>query len=273
MRRGKRLLTLNSVFTLVAVLLAGLGLSACGGTSPEEEKAALLAEEWAWLQQAKSDLDGKRAELAELRKQIADYVPADETAAAEGEGTEAEASPTEEELAAQAEAMQQEVYSLADGYGPRLTQFINDQGISVGSELTDVQRQAFGMKSDEDIVLAQEYINKGGEYGRAIEIYKQSLISDPDNEKLLAAKALAEERRYMTEERLDQVKKDMTESEVRELLGTPKGSNVREYDQGAIGWFYPKEEPHTAAAVFFRPKKDVLRVYKTDFEAVKSAQG
>ena len=142
-------------------------------------------------------------------------------------------------------------------------------GASEEDEKAAQARQALGMKSDEDIVLAQEYIDKGGEYGRAIEIYKQLLISDPDNEKVLAAKALAEEMRYMTEERLGEVKKGMTEDEVRELLGTPKGTNVREFDNGVIGWFYPKEERYTAAAVFFRDKEGVLKVYQTDFEAVK----
>jgi outer membrane protein assembly factor BamE (lipoprotein component of BamABCDE complex) len=93
---------------------------------------------------------------------------------------------------------------------------------------------------------------------------------DPDNEKLAAAIAEAEAFRYMTKERLATVKKNMTQKEVRALLGTPKVQNVREFDQGVIGWFYPKEEPNTASAVFFRERKGVLKVYKTDFEAVKS---
>lgn len=269
MRRGR------SLFALFSLSVACLGLLACEtGPSEEELQAAESAEDWAWLEQTKSELDAKRQELAELQERIANYDPDAEGAgeadgAGEGAGEgEAEALPTLEELTAQAQALGEEIVAKADEFGAKLAQFINDQQIGVDSERTEVQRQAIRMKSDEDIELAKEYIEKGGDYGRAIDIYNQSLIFDPDNEKLLAAKAEAEELRYMTEERLAQVKKGMTQNEVRKLLGTPKGPNIREFDQGVVGWFYPKEEPHTAAGVFFQKKKDVLKVYKIDFNAV-----
>ena len=58
--------------------------------------------------------------------------------------------------------------------------------------------------------------------------------------------------------------------EVRALLGTPKRSNVREYeDRGVTGWYYPKPK-REAAAVYFQEKKGELKVYKLDFEAVKA---
>ena len=267
MRRG------TTLFALVSLLLACLGLLACEGTSEEDEKAAQVAEEWAWLQQAKTELDGKRAELRELRESIANWDPDAEQPepAAEGDEATEEAAPvTLEDLNAQAGALQDEVYSLTDAFSARLVPFINDQQIGVESEPTEMQREALRMKSDEDIVLANEYIVKGGEYQRAIDIYSQALVFDPDNEKLLAAKAEAEELRYMTEERLAGVKKGMTTDEVRALLGTPKSTNVREFDNGTVGWFYPKEEPRTAAAVFFQKKKEQLKVYKADFNAIKA---
>ncbi len=272
MRRGRQLLALSGVALALFVLLG------CEGTSEVDEQAAKTAEEWAWLEQAKTEIDGKRAELAEVKDQIAAGPEAaaagPEAAAAgpEGEGEEgAEAPPSPEELAAQADGLQQEVYGLADAFGSRLAQFINDQQISVGGELTEVQTGAIRMKSDEDIELARDYIERGGEYQRALDIYAQALTFDPDYDKLLAAKADAEARRYMTEERLAEVKKNMTEGEVRTLLGTPKSQNVRDFEQGVVGWFYPKEEPNTAAAVFFKEKKGEFKVYKTDFEAVKAA--
>ncbi len=261
MRRGTRL------FALLSVVFAFFALLGCEGTSEVDAQAAKAAEDWAWLEQAKAELDGKRGELADLLEQIT--ADPGEEAAAEGEEG-AEAPPSPEELAAQAEGLQEEVYGLADGFGARLAQFINDQGISVGGELSEVQKQAIRMKSDEDIELAADYITRGGEYQRAIDIYVQALTFDPDNEKLLAAKADAEDRRHITEERLAEVKKGMTEDEVRAILGTPKSTNVREFDGGTLGWFYPKEEPNTAAAVFFQEKKGTLKVYKTDFEAVKA---
>ncbi len=268
MRSGRKLFALPGVALAIFVLLA------CETTPEVDEQAAKAAEDWAWLEQAKAEIDGKRSELAELRAPASGESSGEESAGTEAEGAGeegAEEPPSPEELAAQADALQEEIYGLADAFGARLVQFINEQNISVGSERTEIQNQAFRMQSDENIEMAREYIEKGGEYQRAIDIYNQALISDPDNEKLLAAKAEAEERRYITEERLGEVKKNMTEDEVRGLLGTPKTQNVREFDGGVIGWFYPKEEPNTAAAVFFRERKGVLKVYKTDFEAVKSA--
>ena len=272
MRRGTKL------FALAGTALALLVLLGCEPEVSEEElKAAKTAEDWAALETAQAELDAKRAELAELQ-QLIDNPPeeqADEEQAegAGGEGAEgAEPPPSPEELAAQAESTQNEVYKLSDDFGAQLVEFINDQGISVGGELSEVQTKAIRMKSDLDIDLAQGYID-GGEYGRAIDIYNQALTLDPDNEKLTAAIANAEARRYMTQERLAEIKKDMTEDEVRELLGTPKAQNVREFDGGVIGWFYPKEDPpNTAAAVFFRERKGTLKVYKTDFEAVKAQE-
>ncbi len=266
MRRGRQL------FALPVVALALLAVLGCGATDEVDEQAAKAAEDWAWLQQAKTEMDGKRAELMELQGQIAAGPEEEGESPGEGEGAEAAAPPpSPEELATQAEALQQEVYGLADTFGARLAQFINDQGISVGGELTEMQAGAIRMKSDEDIELARDYIERGGEYQRAIDIYSQAMIFEPDYDRLLAAKADAETKRYMTEERMAEVKKNMTEAEVRALLGTPKTQNVREFEQGGVvGWFYPKEEPNTAAAVFFKEKKGEFKVYKTDFEAVKA---
>ncbi len=267
MRRGTKL------FALAGAMLAMLVLLGCEPEVSEEElKAAKTAEDWAKLETAKAELDAKRAELAELQELI-DNPPEEQTEGDGGEGAEgAEPPPSPEELAVQAEATQNDLYKMSDDFGAQLVEFINDQGISVGGELSEVQTKAIRMKSDLDIELAQGYID-GGEYGRAIDIYNQALTLDPDNEKLTAAIADAEARRYMTKERLAEVKKNMTEDEVRDLLGTPKAQNVREFDGGVIGWFYPKEDPpNTAAAVFFRERKGSLKVYKTDFEAVKAQE-
>ncbi len=263
MRRGMKL------FALAGAALVFIALLGCEQASEEDLQAVKAAEDWATLEQAKAELDAKRAELAELQQLIA--APAEEQAGGdEGEAGEgAEAPPSPEELAAQADVAQDVIYKKSDEFGAKLVEFINDQGISVGGELTEMQTKAIRMKSDLDIDLAKGYID-GGEYGRAIDIYNQAKVLDPDNEKLAAAITEAESRRYMTKERLAEVKKNMTEEEVRELLGTPKSQNVREFDAGVIGWFYPKEVPNTAAAVFFRPRKGVLKVYKTDLEAVKA---
>ena len=125
------------------------------------------------------------------------------------------------------------------------------------------------MKTHEDMIVAQEFIDKGGDYRRAIEIYQTALIADPNNEELQAAIAEAEELRFMNEERFSQVSKNMTEEEVREVLGPVYLQNIKRYeDQGVTAWYYRKQDGG-AAGVFFQEKRGVLKVYKFDFSAVK----
>lgn len=270
----------SKFFALSALLLLLLGLGACSpGADPAEEKAAQDAAAWASLQESKATLDSKRAELDALLDRIAGKTT--ESDGTETESGEAEVSedggdieePTSpEELQSQADDLKQEIFSSTDDFARELIGFINSQGLVEGAELTEIQRQAFDMKASEDILVAEEYISEGGDYQRAIDIYTTSLLADPTSELLLNAKAKAEELRYMTEERLAQVKKKMSREEVRELLGIPKVSNIREFDNGVIGWFYPKEAPREAAGVFFQESKGEFRVYKTDWEAIKAEE-
>lgn len=263
----------RTLSALSITLLAGLMLAGCAAQTEEEDRAAAQAEAWATLQQAKADLDAKRQELRALRESA-------ESDAAEGEAAEGEAAPTEGQEAAEGEAgepppkpveaLQKEVNKMAEEFTGQLAAFINSQEIYEGEPLTEVQRAAFDMKADEDILVAKEYIEKAGNYQKAIDIYTTALLADPTSEKLMAAKAEAEALRHMTEERFAPVKKGMTRDEVKALLGTPKPTNVREFEKGVIGWFYPKEEPRTAAGVYFRKRKGEYVVYSADFEAIKA---
>ncbi len=281
MRRGWNLFALT-------LLVAVLALAGCESTSPEEDQAAAQAAAWAALQQAKVDLDAKRQELTDFRAQLAE-APEEETPAEEapepeageegggegeeggGEGEEGGEEPLspEEQLA----ALEKEIGKAGEEFAGQLTGFLNSQEMYEGEPLTEVQRAAFDMKADEDILVAQEYIDKGGNYQKAIDIFTTALYADPTSEKLMAAKAHAETMRYMSEERFAQVKKGQTRDEVRELLGTPKANNIREFDKGVIGWFYPKEVPRTAAGIYFRERKGEYKVYESDFDAIKAEEG
>lgn len=275
----------RNLLALSIALLALLAGACAPDTSEEDARTAAQAEEWAGLQQAKADLDAKRQELSELKAMIAGGMPEEEgeadgggeEAPAEGEGgakgeggAEGEVEDTmtpEEKLA----TLQEAVDTGAGEFIGRLADFLNSQDLYEGQELTEVQRAAFDMKASEDVLVAQEYIDKAGNYQKAIDIYTSSLLADPTSEILLEAKAKAEDLRYMTEERFATVKKKMTQDEVRDLLGTPKPVNVREYeDRGIIAWFYPKEDRGRAAGVYFRERKDVWTVYNLDYDAVKA---
>ena len=276
----------RKLFALSTLLLLVLLQAACSQGDPEAEKAAADAAEWAALEEAKNALDGKRQEFADMQARMAEgegdeaegaddsATEGDESEGADGEGTDAEGEVpmTAEEMAASLETLQEEVNDLSTDFSTKLVAFINNQSITEGQEFTEIQRKAFNFKAEEDIMIAMEFIEEGGEYQRAIDIMNSSLTFDPENEMLLSAKAKAEEMRYMTEERFDQVKKGMSTEEVRALLGIPKRNNQREFDNDVTGWFYPKEEPNTAAGVFFQTKNEELKVYKTDFNAVKAPE-
>lgn len=259
---------------LIAGILIALVATGCGGGGRSEQELA-NEEEWTWLQETQQELNAKRQELVEVQaaaalaatEEVADEVAAEEV---EGEAVE----PVVDPVARLAE-LDEEVAALTEEYTGRLVGLLNADPMIEGEEPTERQLALLAMKSDEDIVLAQEWIDKGGDYKRAIEIYSTALVFDPDNAKLQAALADAGANRYMTTERFSQVKKGMTEDDVRQLVGQANLHNVRKYeDKGVIAWFYPTSETGEAAAVWFQPDKktEVMTVYQVKFEAVKPGQ-
>lgn len=243
---------------------------ACGPKGAKVDPA--IEAEWAWLTESKEKLDGLRGELAGVQEAMRAPVPE----GAEEEG--AEAGPSVDELAAKAKTLENQIADMADEFGARLVGFLNDPSNQMieGEPLTERQQAAIAMKSSEDIALASEYISKGGDYRRAIDILTTTLQLDPDNADVKAALDSATENRYMSEERFAQVKKGMTQDKVRELLGQVNLRNIREYpDRNVVAWFYATAEGGDAAAVWFREDKksgDQV-VYQIKYEAVGGAGG
>ena len=243
----------SAVGAAAVLLLASL--AACG-PSEEERTATARTEAWAELEEAQAALNAKRSELEQLRAQ----------AAAPGEGEDAEA------LAAQADALDEEVGADGEALSQKLINHINEAGWELGGELNEEQRAAFGMMSGERMYLAQEYAVKGGDYRRAIDILQGAQRNDPDNPDLAARIVEYEEARYVTVERLAEVKRGMTEAEVEGVLGKVFHSYVRNFAaENVFAWFYPKDpEEHGAGAavgVFFR--ENDRKVYRTDPNAVE----
>jgi hypothetical protein len=248
---------------LAAVAVAALVVfPACAPSEQEAGSPEASAAAFAALEQKKTELDAKRAELADLDAQIAAADAPD--AAPPAEGTAAAA-----DLQAKRDALAKDVAALAGTFVNDIATWINDSGIVVGQPLSPEQQQAFRWKSAEDMAIAQEYIDQGGDYQRALDIYNQSLAQDPENPDLKAAIARAEEMRYVTQERFDQVKKKMTQAEVKAILGPVYLRNVQKYeDKGVVAWFYRKEGGG-AAGVYFQEKNKGTGdwvVYDADFD-------
>lgn len=243
-RGGKARAKLAAALLALALLPAGCGgggENGSGATRVAAPSAAAEAE-WSWLQATRRELDEKRQRLAAAGKN---------------------ADPV----------LSRDVERQTAELNRRLLEFINADPPREGEPLSERQKAALRMKSDEDILLAREHIEAGGDYQRAIEIYEEALAVDPDNPRLAAELARARQRRFITAEAFVQVKEGMKEEEVRSLLGQPNLHNVRDYpDRGVVAWFYPKDESGAAAGVWFEKKPGGLVVYELDFEAIRPGQ-
>jgi outer membrane protein assembly factor BamE (lipoprotein component of BamABCDE complex) len=243
-------------------MLGVLALLPGCGSPPEERQDARQAEvtvaQWDWLQQTKQRLDEQRERLAQLEAR-----------------SEAGKPPAEELL-----RLRKEVDDLGEDFNRRLVEYVNANasavsgGVSGGDSGGDTpgerQLAAIRMKSDEDILLAREYIEEAGDYRRAIEIYETALAADPDNPRLRTELETARARRYVTRERFALVREGMAQDEVRRLLGPPNLQDVREYpERGVTAWFYPKDASGAAAAVWFRKGDSTSEAYQLDFDAIE----
>jgi hypothetical protein len=242
-----------------ALLLAGVAAAGCG---PAPEVAAEKAREEQWQQ-----IDQNHQELTAKRDQLA---AAPQAAAGDGGGAATDGGGAATDgggAAADLEALETEATKLADDLYQRLVEFINANPPVAGETPPERVRQAIRMKSDEDIRIARGWIDEGGDYRRAIDIYDGALASDPDYEELTRVRAEAEAMRFTTEERFARIEDGMTRDEVRAVLGQVNLRNIRDYpEKNAVAWFYPRDERGSAAAVWFRENRQgEFVVYEADF--------
>jgi tetratricopeptide (TPR) repeat protein len=233
-----------------ALALAAAVAVGCGPS--EEQKKAEQSQarqtEWAAIEADWKALEAKRAEAATLAAQAA-------------------ADPAVQPQAAAASADAGKLHEAVSG---RLAAFINADPPVVGEPMRPDQVAAIRLNSALGMLVAREYIDDGGDYRRAVDIYNQLLSADPDNPDVKAALADAQAKRFMTAERFALVTKKMSEAEVIAAIGRPIARNVKNYpEKNVTAWFYPKDEQGNAAGVFFHTDKKT--VYETKFDAVKTA--
>lgn len=258
-----RVLSQKNVLALAPLCLALAAVLACGPSGPTEEEIAAAREaDVVEAEQAKKALDDLRAEQAALGDQLEGEAE---------EGAEEVEELTEEagqSLQAQFDALDLKIEEAAEQLGAMIAEKVNANPPIQGEPLDQYQQRLIDIKVDEDLMTAQEWIDKGGDYAKAINIYESLLPLDPDNERVNAALEFAQAERFMTEERFSQLKKGMSEDEVREILGPVNLRNIRPYpDRGVTLWLYLREDGN-AAGVYFREKRGKQAVYSFDFNAV-----
>jgi hypothetical protein len=92
-------------------------------------------------------------------------------------------------------------------------------------------------------------------------------IGLPPYQPLIDKMSGLDEMRFITQERFDLVKKNMTMDEVKEAAGVPYYQNIQVDEKRKVEtWLYRKREGG-AAGIYFKTTNN--KVYNKNFEAVK----
>jgi len=196
----------------------------------------------------KKELDAKRKELYALRVQSTAGV----------------------DVKAQLDATDTLVTKLTNAFSARLADYINADPPIQGEPLRPDQLAAVRINSSEGIAVAREYVELGGDYRKAIDIYNQLLQADPDNADVKAAKAQAESLRFMNPTRFASVKKGMTDGEVIAAIGRPLGRNIKEYPDKKVTAWSTEERGGRRGGIFFHEKDGKKTAYEMKYDAVKT---
>ena len=132
--------------------------------------------------------------------------------------------------------------------------------------------QGLNLYSDEAILIAQDTVVKAGDYKKAMNqldaanSYYDS-IDLADYQPLIDKMAELDDMRFITQERFDLVKKNMTMDEVKDVIGVPYYQNIQIDEKRKVETWLYRKRGGGAAAVYFKTTNN--KVYNKNFEAVK----
>lgn len=242
---------------LLPALLAGAAGGCRDAAQSRAEKAR--ADEWTALQRDKHAIDAERAALAQMRGRLASApIKADGTLVRDADAT----------LASELAKRERELGVRAGALGERLVHHLAGFDRRRGADDPE-WKQAVRLKSDEDVAVAQEWIDRGGDYRRAIEILETQHALDPEYPRLEQALARARDMRFVTPQRFARVQAGMTPVDVRAALGPVNLREVlRRPAERLEAWYYPKRAGGKAAVYFrYDDGKHGFVVYQTELAA------
>ena len=249
----------------IAILVVFGLVSGCSrGPSEEELAQAAFEEQLAALQQQYEVLLQARTDLVASEASLADIEAIKERDRSEEQIAEFEALPAAivEQGTARDAAYDAVQATLADFLNIALNDFPEHPATV----------QGLNLYSDEAILIAAETVTKAGDYKKAMnQLDSASSYYDsidlPSYQPLVDKMAELDDMRFITQERFDLVKKNMTMDEVKEVIGVPYYQNIQVDEKRKVEtWLYRKREGG-AAAVYFKTTNN--KAYNKNFEAVK----
>ena len=236
----------------VAVALCGLLVVGCSPGGKDRGPAIDMAAGLAQAKAARAEFDTAWERLRDVRDEL-EVLKKKARPSAEDTARLSEL----ESLVKEAQQAYDEAFTADDS---ALTGFLNE----ALNNLPNHPATAEGLRlyADKAMRNAGDFMKVSGDYRRAIEILDAAAsyyeaINLPVPEDLVAYRQHARDMRFITQERFDQIKRNMTMDEVKAITGTPFFPNVREHEtQGrkVITWFFNREDGEVAALHFLAGK-------------------
>jgi len=249
----------------IAILVVFGLVSGCSrGPSEEELAQAAFEEQLAALQQQYEVLQQARTDLVASEAMLADIEAIKERDRSEEQIAEFEALPAAivEQGTARDAAYDAVQATLADFLNIALNDFPEHPATV----------QGLNLYSDEAILIAADTVTKAGDYKKAMNqldaasSYYDS-IDLPSYQPLVDKMAELDDMRFITQERFDLVKKNMTMDEVKEAIGVPYYQNIQVDEKRKVETWLYRKRGGGAAGVYFKTTSN--KVYNKNFEAVK----
>lgn len=243
--------------TVAIAVVAGLAL----GCGPKKDKTPAFdaAGEFAKVKAARTELTAARDQLNTLRNEMAPLQDLEQLSPQQ--------SARKSELDTQIKQAQTKFDDAFNNDQSLLSAFLNvmlnDETLRGSSET----RQALALYAQESLLNARDFMDRAGDYRRAIELletaegYFTAVNATPPAE-LLAAKNEAKARRYISQENFDRLKKGMTEEQVKVITGTPFYANIRENEvrgKKVVSWLLNRQDGEVAALYFEKGKLYALK--------------
>ena len=231
----------------IAILVC-FGLVAGCSRGPSEAELAQVAfeEQLATLQQQYEDLKQARADLGAAEVSLAEI-----EAVKERDRTD-EQKALLETLPASIEGYGGSMETAYDAVQATLADFLN-------IALNDFPEhpataQGLNLYSDEAILITEDVVAQSGDYKKAInQLDSASSYYDsiglPPYQPLIDKMAFFDDIRFITQERFDLLKKNMTMDEVKEAVGVPYYQNIQVDEKRKVEtWLYRKRKGGAAGA-------------------------